>query len=366
MTSWYVRERTYSRSVECHETQRASSVIADDLQRRLQAFFCDGVVTIIGLGHSASHGLPTMPDLAEGLRTGMATELTPAEAAEWKPVEAMLDEGHHLEAALDAISHESPILERIINASAKLILAAERPALDRLARGEDRFPLAELLPKLAVGGTARVITTNYDRLVELAAEISGLFLDTGFVGSHYAACDPALSHESLRSAILKRGRKQKFEYRPHVVLDKPHGSLDWYLHDETPIRSPYELGLPRLMITPGQSKYHRGYEQPFDHHISNGNQAVDRASGIIAIGFGFNDPHLQKHLEPRIRQGLPCLIITRSLTEAATALLQASPNVIAVERLAPDGTRIHTPSGAEEFPASNLWQLGDFIDEVLT
>ncbi len=339
---------------------------ADELQRRLQTFFADGVVAVIGLGHSASHGLPTMPELADGLRTGMATELTPAEDAEWRPVDEALDRGFHLEAALDAISHESPLIDRIINAAAELILAAEQPALDRLSRGVDRFPLAELLPKLAVGGTARVITTNYDRLIELAAELAGLFLDTGFVGSHYAACNPALSHAALRSAILKRGRKQKFEYRPHVVLDKPHGSLDWYAHDETPIRSPYKLELPRLMITPGQSKYHRGYEQPFDHHISHGNQAIDRATGVVAIGFGFNDSHLQKHLEPRIKQGLPCLIITRELSEAATVLLQASPNVVAIERLPPDATRIHDATGSEDFPASNLWQLGNFIDEVLT
>jgi hypothetical protein len=341
-------------------------MVADELQRRLQAFFADGVVAVIGLGHSASHGLPTMPELADGLRTGMATELTPAEDAEWRPVDEALDRGLHLETALDAISHESPLIDRIIDAAADLILAAERPALDRLSRGEDRFPLAELLPKLAVGGPARVITTNYDRLIELATELAGLFLDTGFVGSHHAACNPALSHAALRSAILKRGRKQKFEYRPHVVLNKPHGSLDWYAYDETPIRSPYELELPRLMITPGQSKYHRGYEQPFDHHIGHGNQAVDHATGVVAIGFGFNDSHLQKHLEPRIRQGLPCLIITRELSEAATALLQASPNVIAIERLPPDGTRIHDATGSKDLPASNLWQLGDFIDEVLT
>lgn len=340
--------------------------MTDELQRRLQAFFDDGVVAVIGLGHSASHGLPTMPEIADGLRAGMASQLTPSEEAEWKPVEEALDKGRHLEAALDAISHESPLTDRIIDAAAALILAAERPALDRLSRGEDRFPLAELLPMLAVGGTARVITTNYDRLIELAAELAGLSLDTGFVGSHYAVCNPALSHAALRSAILKRGRKQKFEYRPHVVLDKPHGSLDWYAHDQTPIRSPYELDLPRLMITPGQSKYHRGYEQPFDHHIGHGNQAVDHANGIVAIGFGFNDSHLQQHLEPRLKQGLPCLIITRELSEAATALVQTSPNVIAIERLPPDATRVHTGADSEDFPASNLWQLGNFIDEVLT
>jgi hypothetical protein len=339
--------------------------MTDDLQRQLQSFFQDGLVAVVGLGHSASHGLPTMPDLAAGLRAALPTTLSPQEAEEWGAVEQVLDRGDHLERALDAISHQSPLVDSIIATTADLLLAAEQIAIDRLSRGEVRFPLAELLPLIAVDGTARVITTNYDRLIELAAEVAGLFLDTGFVGAHYAVCDPSLSHAALKSATLKRGKKLKFEYRPHVVLAKPHGSLDWYAHGDVPIRSPYPLELPRLMITPGESKYHRGYEQPFDHHINLGNRAVDSASGILAIGFGFNDSHLQKHLEPRIKQGLPCLMLTRDLTDAATKLLAASPNVIAVERLTPDGTRVHTSAGSEDFPNSDLWQLDKFIDEVL-
>ena len=39
----------------------------DELKQHLQSFFGDGLVTIIGLGHSAAHGLPTMPELAEWL-----------------------------------------------------------------------------------------------------------------------------------------------------------------------------------------------------------------------------------------------------------------------------------------------------------
>jgi hypothetical protein len=322
------------RLVERYELVRSSSsrnrsvtlTVTDELQRQLQSFFQDGLVAVVGLGHSASYGLPTTPELATGLRAAVPTALAPQQAEEWQAVEQALERGDHLERALDAISHQSPVVDPIIATTADLILAAERPAIDRLSRGGARFPLAELLPLIAVDGTARVITTNYDRLIELAAEVAGLFLDTGFVGAHYAVCDPSLSHAALKSATLKRGKKVKLEYRPHVVLAKPHGSLDWYAHGEVPIRSPYQLALPRLMITPGESKYHRGYEQPFDHHINLGN---------------------------------------RELTDAATALLASSPNVIAIERLAPDGTRVHTSTGSEDFPNSGLWQLDKFIDEVL-
>jgi hypothetical protein len=58
-------------------------------------------------------------------------------------------------------------------------------------------------------------------------------------------------------------------------------------------------------------------------------------------------------------------MLTRELTNAATELLAASPNVIAIERLAPDGARVHTSAGSEDLPNSDLWQLDKFIDEVL-
>jgi hypothetical protein len=120
------------------------------------------------------------------------------------------------------------------------------------------------------------------------------------------------------------------------------------------------------MITPGESKYRTGYEPPFDHHIGLANDAIDYATAVLAIGFGFNDRHLQTHLEPRIKEGLPCLILTRTLTEAATALLDASPNVVALERLEPGGgTLVHRAADRTELPGMDLWQLGDFIDEVL-
>ena len=214
-----------------------SLTMTADLQRQLQSFFQDGLVAVVEL--AILPGGPTMPDLAAGLRAALPTTLSPQEAEEWGVVEQVLDRGDHLERALDAISHQSPLVDSIIATTADLILAAERIAIDRLSRGEVRFHFAELLPLIAVDGTARVITTNYDRLIELAAEVAGLFLDTGFVGSHYAVCDPSLSHAALKSATLKRGKKLKLEYRPHVVLAKPHGSLDWYAHGDVPIRSPY-------------------------------------------------------------------------------------------------------------------------------
>jgi hypothetical protein len=131
-----------------------------------------------------------------------------------------------------------------------------------------------------------------------------------------------------------------------------------------PIRSPYPLDLPRLMITPGEGKYLSGYQQPFDHHINLGNQLIDAARAVLAIGFGFNDPHLQTHLIPRIQAGLPTLILTRTLTPAAQDLL-GCPSVTAIEAVEGGGSRVYRSGGSEELAGLEIWQLDDFLREVL-
>ncbi|HEX6666271.1 MAG TPA: SIR2 family protein [Solirubrobacterales bacterium] len=343
------------------------TVTIDAVKAHLQGFVKDGLVTVIGLGHSASLGLPTMPQLADHLRGEMPVLLQGEEVDEWQAVESALDEGRHLEPALDAVAHDGPVTDKIIAVAANSIATAESVAIERISRDPNTFPLARLIDKIGFSGKVRIITTNYDRLIELAAEMAGLMLDTGFTGAHHGRYDVERSREALRATYLRGRRKLKAVYRPHVVLAKPHGSLDWYQGPNGPIRSPYPLDLPRLMITPGESKYRHGYEQPFDHHIALANEAIDAASAVLAIGFGFNDPHLQTHLVPRIERGLPTLILTRNLTEAAAALVTKCPNVCALDRAeAGGGTRVQWDGNTQDFPDIHIWQLDNFIDEVLT
>jgi hypothetical protein len=339
----------------------------DAVKAHLQGFVKDGLVTVVGLGHSASLGLPTMPQLADQLRAQMPPLLESDEVAEWEAIEKALDEGRHLEPALDSIAHDSPVIDKIVAVAATEIAAAESVAIKQISRDPNAFPLARLIAKIGFNGKAKVITTNYDRLIELATEIAGLLLDTGFLGAHHGLYDITRSREALKATYLRGRKKLKAVYRPHVVLAKPHGSLDWYQGPDGPIRSPYPLDLPRLMITPGESKYRHGYEQPFDHHIGVANEAIDAASAVLAIGFGFNDPHLQTHLVPRIERGLPTLILTRNLTDAAAALASKCPNVFALDRVEPNGgTRVQWDGNTQDFPDIHIWQLDDFMNEVLT
>jgi hypothetical protein len=339
--------------------------MTDDLKRRLQDFFGDGLVTILGLGHSAAYDLPTMPELAEGLNERVPALISADKEADWEKVRDALDEGRHLEEALELVDHESPLIETLVNVTADLIADAESKAVRSLIHDGARFPLAELIPHLIPNNHATMVTTNYDRLAEIAVESAGFFLDCSFVGMHWGRADSELSKTSLRSAAVARKGGFTFRYRPYIRLAKPHGSLDWYLYEGRPIRSPFALDLPRLMITPGTSKFRKGYERPFDHHREIGNHAIDRATSFLAIGYGFNDPHLQTHLAPAIEGGAPCLILTKTLSPAALELVEKGSGVIALEASDSDGTRLHEAGETIDLDNVELWKLETFIDEVL-
>lgn len=214
----------------------------------------------------------------------------------------------------------------------------------------------------------QVVTTNYDRLIEFAVESAGWGVDTGFVGRLWGRHNPTESDKSFVKALTQqhRGKTAKLQYRDRVRLHKPHGSLDWFSAIEGPVCSTLPLAAPRLLITPGVGKYRLGYNQPFDSHREEANAAVDKATAILCIGYGFNDDHLQTHLIPRLKAGVPAVLLTRSLSEAAEAVIHASANAIAlIQHDDPVGTAVVTQRGRVVIPGVSWWDLEDFIKGVL-
>jgi hypothetical protein len=337
--------------------------LGEPLRRRLQDHFSDGLVTVIGAGHSAALGIPGMDMLATELRDKLPA-LAGANLPEWEQVAERLGEG--LEGALDALSDDSALTTPIVACTARFLSAMEKDVISQILSDERRIALAELLPHIAFAADAQVITTNYDRIIEIAVELAGLALDCSFPGAHACPFDPEASHAAMRSEIVKKGTNTWLRNRRHVRLWKPHGSLDWYTRaDGSALRTPYRVGLAPLMITPGSSKYLRGYNPPFDRHREEANHAIDHAARLLCIGYGFNDPHLQTHMAPLIRAGTPTLMLTRTLSMAARELASAGAGVIAIERSQMGGTYIHTSDGRHELSNSELWTLDGFIDEVL-
>lgn len=343
----------------------------DTLKLQLQQHLTDGTVLVIGSGLSAGVGVSTMPQLSAYLSKSVPPLLTASTEAEWRAVSQMLETGADLESALNKIEISAELDQTIVGLTARLIAKDEITVARKVLEGNRQLPLSELLQRLiAVSESIPVITTNYDRLIELAAECTDVGVDSTFYGQVLGRFDPGASREAMGyGAPSVKGRTLKRNYRRHIKLHKPHGSLDWFVRDGFPIRSSFPLELPRLMVPPGKSKYLKGYEQPFDQHRSAANDAIDKAARFLVIGFGFNDPHLESHLIPKITHGAPCVILTKHLTERARTLAKSVPSVLALSEfveLEQAGTNLIFGTQEYRYHNVDLWGLESFLAEVFS
>lgn len=333
---------------------------------RMQDHFTDGLVTVVGSGLSAAEGIPGMAGLADHLLEQVPDRLEGASKAAWSPIADELASGTDLETTLLKHAPDTALEALIVEATAELILAAEAEVLKLAIEGTMRLRFSRLIPHMLKTRTGiPVITTNYDRLIELAVELEGLRLDTLFVGSHVGTLNPSESKYSLCINVKQIKKAVIRSYARHALVLKPHGSLDWYMRGNVPVRCSTTLPRP-LIITPGLNKYQNGYHQPFDSHRNRANQEIDRAARFLIIGYGFHDDHLQTHLVPRIKEGVPTLILTHRLSSEARQIVESSPSVIALT--CPEdgeGTIVTTNGTSEVIPSSGMWDLGDFVEEVL-
>ena len=255
----------------------------DELKKYLQRHFTDGLVTIVGSGLSAAAGLPTMKELAEHLLREMSGLDKAIIKDLWKPIQVKLESKVRLEHALEAVDADSEVLDPIIEFTADLIAREEQKVLIEALQRKRTLPLAGLLPHLIfTSDNSFIVTTNYDRLIEVAAEMAGYGTDTGFTGSYFGDFNPKGSKETLIQLIHSSlsGKSLRKRYRKHLTVCKPHGSLDWYHIGGEAKRCFINPGAPRLMITPGKHKYRMGYDAPFDHHRT---RLMTRLTGLQGI-----------------------------------------------------------------------------------
>jgi len=343
-----------------------------DLKKRIQHHLTDGLVIIVGSGLSAAEGIPGMPELSQYLLSVIPEKLSSESKSTWGKIAQELGSGSDLESAL-LLHPPDPALEEIIaEATADLISLAEARVFEETIDGQRTLRFSRLCDHLLKQPSGiPVVTTNYDRLIELAAEMSGLRVDTLFVGHRAGWFSPRESAYSHCRNVIERKvggkRKPTLDYAPHIRLLKPHGSLDWYRSGKGPVACSYPLRRQRLVITPGANKYRGGYEPPFDAHREMANRAIDQASRFLVIGYGFNDEHLQTHLQPKLCDGKPAVLLTRTLSEKVQGLIRRWPGMTALSRGENGyGTTVTTQSEVCVFPDVDLWDLGSLVDEVLT
>ncbi|YCM45357.1 SIR2 family protein [Verrucomicrobiaceae bacterium 227] len=345
----------------------------DELFSQLQNTLSDGLVTIVGSGLSAAYGLPGMPALAGTLQAKVPPRLAGTALDQWKNISNQLDEGKDLEGCLEGIDPNSPIVPVIREITSNAITEKETEVIAKAIAGTTQLAFSDLVRRLPFPNNKHeVITTNYDRLLEVSIELAEIGIDCSFCGSFLAPFDPERSKERFSSHISRqqtRGQPRfRKVYHKRVSVIKPHGSLDWHPLNGKPHRVAYQTGTPPLIITPGGSKYRAGYESPFDHHIAEANRAIDAASAFLIIGYGFNDDHLETHLRARLKEGRPGILLTRGLTPNSEAVISESPNLTAISAKTPDdlgSTKVNTASIKHEFDGIEFWSLEGFNKNVL-
>lgn len=339
-----------------------------DLHLRLQSHFSDGLVVIVGSGLSCAEGLPSMGELASHLEAEIAPHLVGSLPSEWSALLPAI-KSLGLEAALLQRAPSSELQAHIVRITADLVRSRETSAIGEVFFGKRVLRFTKLLKHLLrPPGGIPVITTNYDRLIEVACEEADLGVDTMFVGQFAGALNEKESNMSFCRDVMLRGKSVRWKFGDKANVYKPHGSLDWYHREGRPVRFAGDLPATPLIITPGLNKFRGGYDSPFDTHRDRANAAIDRASRFLVIGYGFNDDHLETHLGPMIRGGKPTLLLTRTLSGNASELARQHDNVIALERVEVAGneaTRVICGSVDQNYPGSKMWDLNGFIAEIL-
>lgn len=338
---------------------------------RIQNLFSSGLVTVIGSGASCSYGLPSMSQLADGITLALPKLIAqisdPGDGAALQQVSTALASGESLEKALSA--DRSDEVQRLIRATVgRLVRSAEEKAIQRLISDPTQaiyIRLFELI--LKVNRTADVITTNYDRLIEVSAALGNQRVDTMFYGQTLGRLDKDRARLEMYEGLqLPHGASRQRRvppFAPHIRLAKPHGSLDWKEIDGTVYRAEIVEDIPHI-IAPSAHKFREGYDIGFQEHVTRSSEAIMQATGFFFVGFGFNDEHLQTHLTARLRQ-TPSLVLAQYLTDSAKSFLQHSPQMIAVEASQSGGGATIHFNGTSIDTKLPLWELDTFLAHVL-
>lgn len=342
----------------------------DEVYSSVQDVFRRGVVIIVGSGASCALGLPGMPALANYLVEhvpGRLAAIIPSCKSEWESIALQLGAGLGLESAMISNPIPDALSEVIAELIAECVSEAEQRAIDNILTNNSPSAFGRLFDHiLQTAPVVDVITTNYDRLIEVHAARAGVRVDSMFYGHTIGRFSATFSQEELMHAqtVPGRGRNARLTPRPHVRLSKPHGSLDWFKYQGQHYRSDLPFPGARRIVAPGGNKYRLGYEIPFDAQRTRANTAIDNASAMFFVGYGFNDDHLQTHIHERLPQ-VPTLVTSRTITENARQFLALNPKAIGIEA-ATNASRSHVTQGNREVILDlPIWDTEHLVKEVL-
>lgn len=324
-------------------------------------------VIILGSGASAAHDVPGMGPLAKHLASlTLPIDWTIEEVKEWNVFLANLGKGQDLETALGAVRPTRRQNEFVADETRTFLFPSDRKALVSLLSDRRHLPLARLYKHLftSTHKTLHVVTPNYDRLAEYAADAVELAVFTGFNHGHLQ-----LRVKDVDARLMGNGQRVRT-----VCVWKVHGSLDWF-HDADdrivamPQMELTPAGFAPLMITPGVEKYRLAHSEPFRTIFTCSDAALEGARSYLCVGYGFNDEHLQTKLVERCdTDSVPLMVVTHGLTPTAKAFLKGGKcrRYLAIEA-ASTGSRFYTHEHPDGFdvPDWEAWKLAEFLDMTI-
>jgi len=324
-------------------------------------------VIILGSGASAAYKIPGMPQLKSHLLSiACPATVIPANAEKWTEFQTKL-KTTDLESALDDVRLPENLTALVVESTWDYLAPYDLAVLDRAIIDPNLFPLTRLFTHLfqSTQREIHVVTPNYDRIAEYAADAGKL---THYTGFHYG-------HIRTRS-VNGRPRIHVGNTAARTVnIWKVHGSFDWFQDNHgvvvgLPISNTRPKNMSPVIVTPGIEKYRLTHGEPFHSIKTEADKALQNANSYFCVGYGFNDTHLQTTLVERCSgEDVPLVLLTKEVSATAKAFLASGKcgKYLAIEE-APSGARVYSrdfPSGAV-IAGEPIWQLSEFLKLVIS
>lgn len=337
------------------------------VQKLAQECIGKAPVIILGSGASAAYGIPGMPQLKDHL-LGIACPATakPEDAAKWTEFQTKL-KTTDLESALDDVRLPEVLTALVVVSTWDYLAPFDHQVFEKALADHDLFPLTKLFCHLfnSTRKEVHVVTPNYDRIAEYAADAGKLAHYTGF---HYG---------HIRARVVGGRPRIHLGGAPARTVNiwKVHGSFDWFRDSDgvvvgLPISNGRPTNVQPVIVTPGIEKFRLTHDEPFHSIKTEADRALQGADSYLCVGYGFNDTHLQTTLVERCRgKDVPLVLLTKAVSATAKAFLASGKcgKYLAIEE-APSGARIYSPEfpSGEEIAGEAIWQLGEFLKLVIS
>lgn len=295
-------------------------------------------VIIWGSGATIPYGLPSMNDLRKKL----------------KPKLGHIDENADLETELGKVDDSK--IDEIRKIIRDEVVKGDIACLKKSLKDTNYFEaIIKMMRKFYNPDPQKIdiVTTNYDCVLEYALSKSNYNFTDGFTG------------RSLSKFNLKA-----FGERKIINLIKVHGSLNWFSDENNDIfYLPCEHDSNRLkysMVLPAKNKYHETYQDPYRTLINKSDNAIEKASSFLVVGFGFNDEHLTPKIDNKIKASTPIVIITKKATYSCRGRLNNAGKYCLFEE-SDSETKVTFKKGKDSDQETvrlkgDYWKLDEFME----